>query len=84
VSKRQSTQPHCSPINKVTSHRRALEQGTHTTHSCSLADVCLSVGALARAVACWGGLCCHGVSGQHLMTNMWEAPEEQRDSILYL
>jgi hypothetical protein len=51
-------------------------RATHSTHSCSLADVCLSVGALARAVACCGGLCWHGVSsGRYLMTNMWEARE---------
>jgi hypothetical protein len=53
-------------------------RGTHSTHSCSLADVCLSVGALACAVACWGGQCCHGVtSGRHVMPNMSEAPKDR-------
>jgi hypothetical protein len=78
-----SLQPHQT---KLTSHRRALERrrGTQSTHSCSLADVCLPVGTLARAVACGGGLCWHGVtSGRHVMTNMWGGPEGQRGSSLY-
>jgi hypothetical protein len=82
ASKGHSTEPHCSPITKRSHHIDGRSsRGTHTTHSRSLADVCLSVSALACAVACCGGLCWHGVSsGRDLMTNLWEALERQRDS----